>query len=311
MREYSLTVIFIIILICAAAMLTLWVFMPEKGGDTDLSDESSSLPVINSSENNSESSMVSDDTTWDESSVDDTESSEDSDETSGKEINWNYTVDISMYLKYIEPENPESFSALVNKNTVPLSADYVPEQLVLSANARPGREDQCYMNATAAKALEAFLKEAAYYGYDDITVTNAYRSYNTQYYLFYDYYFKLEASKNPGLTKSQIIALVSAYSFPPGQSEHQTGLACDMHNVAVGNQDSFNHSEEAEWLADNAYRFGFILRYPEGKEDITGAIYESWHFRFVGRKLAAYLYVNNITLDEYYEKGYDIYSENQ
>ncbi len=309
MREYSLTVMFFILLIIGATMLALWAFNPKNGENAELSDESSSPIIINSAEETDDGSIERSTETSEETAensgditVEVSENSSDSTEVITK---WEYAIDISPYLKYIEPKNPEDFALLVNKSAKPLASDFVPKTLVPSLNARPGREKQCYMDATAAKALEAFIKEAAYYGYTGITVTNAYRSYDTQYYLFYDYYFKEEASRHPGLSKDQILAIVASYSFPPGQSEHQTGLCCDMHNVPVGNQENFNHTETAKWLENNAYRFGFILRYPEGKENVTGAIYESWHFRFVGRKLAAFLYENNLTLDEFYEKNYD------
>ena len=99
------------------------------------------------------------------------------------------------------------------------------------------------------------------------------------------------------------------YVALPGCSEHQTGLCMDMHNVDVGKQETFNNTPAARWLEENAYRFGFILRYPAGKEHITGAVYESWHFRFVGRTLATYLHDNGLTLDEYYAGNHDAYNK--
>ncbi|NLN55461.1 MAG: M15 family metallopeptidase [Clostridiales bacterium] len=311
------TVVFVL-LIFIAAVLAFRVFMPENGFG-DMSDNSS-LPALNSEESINEgvSSLEdsSNDFTDEEESSDDSKDasdnsndSEGSVESSEAGFIWEYAIDISSYLKYIEPENPEDFILLVNKKSPPLPENYVPKNLVTSKNARPGREENCQMNATAAKALEAFLKEAAYYGHDNITVTNAYRSYSYQQYLFTNYYFKQEASKHPGLTKDEVLAIVATYCFPPGQSEHQTGLCVDMHNVDVGKQESFNESETAKWLEDNACRFGFILRYPKGKEAATGAMYESWHFRFVGRTLATFLHKNNLTLDEYYDKGYNIFAK--
>ena len=86
------------------------------------------------------------------------------------------------------------------------------------------------------------------------------------------------------------------YSARPGSSEHQTGLAVDI-NAA---DDWFNNTKEAKWLANNAYKYGFILRYPKGKEYITGYQYESWHYRYVGEKVAKYIYEHDITYEEYY-----------
>lgn len=90
---------------------------------------------------------------------------------------------------------------------------------------------------------------------------------------------------------------------PAGHSEHQTGLAIDIindqpeHNIV----ESFKNTPEGQWLADNSYRFGFILRYPEGKEDVTGYMYEPWHFRYVGEETAARVFDSGLTLEEYFE----------
>ena len=87
------------------------------------------------------------------------------------------------------------------------------------------------------------------------------------------------------------------YSARPGYSEHQTGLCFDINNPSK----SFNGTEEAKWINDNAYRYGYILRYPKGKESETGYMYESWHVRYVGKELAEKLYNNGdwITLEDY------------
>ncbi len=93
-------------------------------------------------------------------------------------------------------------------------------------------------------------------------------------------------------------ANADTYSARPGHSEHQTGLAFDLNTI----EDSFSYTEEGKWVHDNCYRFGLILRYPLGKESITGYIHESWHMRYVGVELATKLYNGGdwITLEEYY-----------
>lgn len=102
-----------------------------------------------------------------------------------------------------------------------------------------------------------------------------------------------------------------AYSFvaPPGASEHQTGLAIDFACYHNGVFDENLTDEEKKWLKENAYKFGFILRYPEKKEQITGYSYEPWHYRYVG-KLAILLHQFDITLEEYYlnKDYYDSFS---
>lgn len=97
----------------------------------------------------------------------------------------------------------------------------------------------------------------------------------------------------------------------PGASEHQTGLAVDFGEASGYCQlDScFENTESGKWLSENAYKYGFILRYPQGKEDITGYSFEPWHFRYVGKDIAKKIHEKDITLEEYLEIDYSIYSE--
>ena len=91
------------------------------------------------------------------------------------------------------------------------------------------------------------------------------------------------------------------WTMPPGCSEHETGLAVDI--VATDNQrldDTQEQTPETIWLHENCWRFGFILRYPAGKEDVTGIDYESWHYRYVGIEAARYLTEQQLTLDEFW-----------
>ena len=85
----------------------------------------------------------------------------------------------------------------------------------------------------------------------------------------------------------------------PGHSEHQTGMAIDIQTYG-SNAETFEDTDEFKWLSENAYKYGFILRYPKNKEYITGYSYESWHYRYVGPEAAKYIHENNITFDEYY-----------
>lgn len=89
------------------------------------------------------------------------------------------------------------------------------------------------------------------------------------------------------------------YVARPGASEHVTGLAMDVSDFNDKN-DSFKDTESYTWMINNCYKYGFILRYPEGKENITGYSYEAWHYRYVGIDLATKIYNENITFDEYY-----------
>lgn len=89
----------------------------------------------------------------------------------------------------------------------------------------------------------------------------------------------------------------------PGASEHQTGLAFDV--TAYSNGKDFDETEQFSWLNEHCWDFGFILRYPEGKEDITGFPYESWHYRYVGVEIAQKIHENGWTLEEYCERNGD------
>ena len=211
----------------------------------------------------------------------------------------NYTIDITQYLEFIEPENKFEYVFLVNPSHT-LASDYVPEDLTDCGYTRQdGREVQ-KMRLAAAKALQAFLGEGKHYGVTNVTVTSAYRSYSYQNYLF-NMYFDRDWATGRFATKEECEKYTLSYSTKPGTSEHQSGLCCDMHNMPSA-QVGFANTEEAQWLADNCHRFGFILRYPDGKTDITGITYEPWHFRFVGRDAATEMYELGLTLEEYVQK---------
>ena len=120
----------------------------------------------------------------------------------------------------------------------------------------------------------------------NIYASSGYRSYNDQKYI-YNNYVRLDGREQ-----------ADTYSARAGYSEHQTGLAIDVNTINA----SFINTDESNWLKDNCYKYGFIIRYPEGKENITGYTYEPWHIRYVGKKLATKLYNDGdwITMEEYY-----------
>ena len=91
-------------------------------------------------------------------------------------------------------------------------------------------------------------------------------------------------------------AAADTYSARAGHSEHQTGMAIDVNCAG----DAFNNTPEAKWLAENSWKYGFIIRYPQGKENITGYKYESWHIRYVGKEWAKKIYDSGLTMEEYF-----------
>lgn len=148
-----------------------------------------------------------------------------------------------------------------------------------------------FTNELDAELLEQFeiMKADAKKEGLDINIRSGFRSTETQSILYNNYV------QRDGVEKA------SRYSAKPGHSEHETGLAIDISNgdytTSIG--DWFNDTPQAKWLYENAHKYGFILRYPEGKEDITGYKYESWHYRYVGVEHSQYFNQNNLTLEEY------------
>ena len=157
---------------------------------------------------------------------------------------------------------------LVVNKTYPLPEDY--------GNGLTSTTTNAFYEMQAASKLENL----------NIYLSSGFRSYSTQDRV-YNNYVARDGKQ-----------MADTYSARPGHSEHQTGLAFDVNQI----NDTFNDSAEAKWLANNCYKYGFILRYPQVKEDITGYKYESWHFRYVGVDLATKLYNNGdwITLEEYF-----------
>lgn len=147
------------------------------------------------------------------------------------------------------------------------------------------------LTSATTNAFNEMKADAAAVGID-LYIGSGFRSYNTQKSIYNSYV------KRDGKSKAD------TYSARPGYSEHQTGLAMDIcsHNLEKSCVNSrFNNTEPANWLNQNAYLYGFILRYPSGKTGETGYIYESWHYRYVGKELASILYNggNWITLESY------------
>ena len=216
-----------------------------------------------------------------------------------KEIGLCYSIDLTEYEQYIQPADVTEYLLLVNV-AHPLDKDYKPSDLVRITDMRAGRPDYySYLREVPEKALQAFLDEAAMYGFGDIKVSNGYRSYSIQSSLF-NSYIDRETAAHPDWSKQQVYDYVATYSAPPGTSEHQSGLCVDMHNQ-IDTDSSFNGTPAALWLADNCYRFGFVLRFPEDKQEITGITFESWHFRFVGREVATEMHELGMCLEEYLE----------
>ena len=198
-------------------------------------------------------------------------------------LNVNMNLDYKFYEKIIPSKYLNKEYILVNKYYY-VGEKYVPENLesLPLSYSRSGMK----LTNVAKSALEELINAAKK---DNMTilVTSSYRSYEYQVKLYNQY--AEENSKEEADT----------YSARPGYSEHQTGLAVDIHNGKKVYTD-FESTEEFNWMQENAYKYGFILRFPKDKVNETGYIYESWHYRYVGKDIAKYIHKNNISFEEYY-----------
>ncbi|MGG2092457.1 M15 family metallopeptidase [Bacillus sp. S13(2024)] len=184
--------------------------------------------------------------------------------------------------------NPDSTLVLVNKKRR-LPHLYEPHDLVIPKVRflYEGDNEKKKMRKEAAAELERMFQQA---NSEKIFLyaVSAFRSFERQKALNTMY------KKQDGEAKTAMSSAV------PGTSEHQTGLAIDITSQSANFQlePLFGDTKEGKWLAENAHKFGFIIRYEKEKEAITGYTYEPWHVRYVGNPYAMYLYENQFTLEE-------------
>ncbi|WP_346935025.1 M15 family metallopeptidase [Clostridium sp.] len=179
---------------------------------------------------------------------------------------------------------------MVNRDN-PLDKNFVPKNLVTPNTKFIGNGDPNVnkLEAVAARALENLFQAAKDEGINLLGVSG-YRDYNYQKKLY----------DNAVMSSGK--AYADKYTAKPGTSEHQTGLAMDI--LSEDYQvldDGFKNTDAYRWIEKNCSKYGFIIRYPKGKENITGYNYEPWHLRYVGKKVAEEIMKNKITLEEYIE----------
>ena len=193
----------------------------------------------------------------------------------------NANIDSEFYTNVVDTNLDDGLLVLVNKYHK-LASDYEPDLVKMDTKYS---YDNKYMNAVAYEHLKDMIDAALLDGIKLYNISS-YRSYQTQTDL-YNRYVNKDGKE-----------AADTYSARAGYSEHQTGLATDL-NTADENK-HFENSPEYAWLSKNAYKYGFIERYPKDKEYITGYIFEPWHYRYVGETVAKYIYDHQITFDEYY-----------
>lgn len=189
------------------------------------------------------------------------------------------------------PESSKNESGYIDGQVDPVEPTYVNGILVVNKKTPLPSTYNKGEDPVAKEALFAMLAAGEIAGFEYVAFSG-YRSYEYQTSL-YNRYVNRDGKNN-----------ADRYSARPGYSEHQTGLAFD---IGEKNQEDlwltseFGETPAGTWLMENAHQFGFILRYPEGKEAITGFMYESWHYRYVGIEVATKVFNEQVTLEEYLE----------
>lgn len=200
-------------------------------------------------------------------------------------------IDVNIGLDYNYYENTKPANnlnkefILVNKYNY-LTKDYIPQNLE-NISTEYSKEGMKLVNY-AKEAFEELARKAKEEGLTIIAMSS-YRSYRYQFIL-YNKYKEMDGKE-----------LADTYSARPGHSEHQTGLSVDVYN-GKETYTNFEKTKEFIWMQKNAYKYGFILRFPKDKTKETGYNYESWHYRYVGKNIATYIHKNNISFEEYYIK---------
>ena len=174
------------------------------------------------------------------------------------------------------------------KNGFSVPSDYVPSDL-RDVNI-PYESEVGQLRDEAATALENMYKDGLKQGYS-IAIKSSYRSYDTQLAVYNEYFAMYDAA--------YAASLVSI----PGSSEHQCGLSVDLTSQSVmdGTYGTFGETSDYNWVEENAYKYGFILRFPENTGARTGATNEPWHFRYVGKEAAKEIHDNLWILEDYIE----------
>lgn len=202
-----------------------------------------------------------------------------------KEVNIRHNF--AYYEGTIKTDTSLNYSMLVNKYYF-LTEEYEPDDLVtISTKYSWGKAGSQKIRKEAYEAYISMHEDANKEGIY-LMVNSSYRDYKKQEAVYNNYKI------NHGEEYADKIAA------RPGFSEHQTGLALDIFSINSSAQATFKDSDAYKWLKENSYKYGFILRYPENLDNITGYSFESWHYRYVGKELAKKIYDSGLTFDEYY-----------
>lgn len=231
-------------------------------------------------------------------------------------VNENYYIDeyLEKYLNYYENNQDLDFKEIITRVNTHIDNEFYTNSI--ETNTSLGK----------FVILNKFYKaDNTYKGQNLITVDKKYNLYNTDFQLSEEcfeaflkmyndaeeagYAFKINSAYRSyekqvniynGWVNQDGTEKADTYSARPGYSEHQTGYAFDVRDYPKTNDD-YGKTKSFTWVSQNAHKYGFILRFPKGKEYITGYQYESWHYRYCGIECATYIYEHDITFEEYYE----------
>ena len=274
---YAVSAVIIVIALSVSIVAVVASFGKDSGGESSSSEQQVQAPV-----SNVESSEI------EISSQEPEESS--SSEPEETNLISNNRLPNGDYIEYTADgaaELDQWYLKLANKWN-PAGADFIPENLVRINN-------EGYMFDSRAYGAYKDLTAAAWEEGVNVYAISAYRSYERQQTLFKNRVDR--CIREDGLSQEEAIEKAGTIVAVPGTSEHQVGLAIDFNSV----EQSFESTKAGKWLAENCWDYGFILRYPTDKTELTGIIYEPWHFRFVGVKHAKKMKELNMCLEEYVE----------
>lgn len=196
-----------------------------------------------------------------------------------------------VFLSHLCPHPTSSHSNLwltnISKDKDDLPYDYIPDNLVEVSKKLRTKGIVCIYSGILSSLTE-MMKDAEKDGVS-LMITSGYRTPEVQKYIF-EYWLKTEGER--------------AFNevAKPGESEHQLGTTLDFTDESIKYEavsEDFANSEGGKWLVDNAHKYGFVMSYPEDKEDVTGYKFEPWHWRFVGKEIAAKLHKKNLTFSEF------------
>lgn len=196
---------------------------------------------------------------------------------------------------YPTKRNGDDLLVLVNKQ-YKLPSSYAPRDLVKASKSGIRRGENYYLRNIVIPDLTRMITDAKLEGVD-LSIVSGYRSYQTQIDT-YNYWLKM----NNGNT-----SLVDTFSARAGHSQHQLGTAIDFSTNEIGDKlgDEFSNTKASKWLSQNAYKYGFVISYPKGYENITGYKHESWHYRYIGLENAQNM-INLGKILELYLRDYNL-----